>query len=374
MLTIYASSITPRLSYVVETLFEDILGMSVLITQDKERIDGSTACLNYSHEAIADVPFIRPHSLLFEEGIRIIPEQMNASGILFPCESDILDQDILASSFFLLSRYEEYLDTDLDIHGRRMAKNSSMYKAGLLTRPLVDEWALDLFSKLKNRYPDLQEVERAFTILPTFDIDIAYAYKGRNVIRRWKSILKDVFTLKFKRLKERKAVLKGDLQDPYDSYDYQRRICEAHGLESRHFFLIGDRGPMDHNLSHRSQELRSLIKRIDQWSGIGIHPSMGSNGSERKLKKEIARLRKVSGSETTRSRQHFLYLNLPLTYQRLIDLNISEDYSMGYADHIGFRTGTASAIAWYDLTKNHGTALYLFPIAAMDSTLKIIWL
>ena len=114
MLTIYTPHSSPRFSYAIETLFEDVLGVPVRITQHKDSITPTEPCLNYSHEEIADVCFIRPHSLLFEEGIRVIPEIMDREGMLFPTVSNIIDQDVLAASFFLLSRYEEYLDTDLD--------------------------------------------------------------------------------------------------------------------------------------------------------------------------------------------------------------------------------------------------------------------
>jgi hypothetical protein len=370
MLTIYTQDTSPRLSYTIETLFEDILGVPVRITQNKEQLISSAPCLNYSHEEIADVNYLRPHSLLFEEGIRKIPEKMNPQGILFPADSNVLEQDVLAASFFLLSRYEEYTDTDYDSHGRRMAKNSQMFQSGLLTRPLVDEWAFELYDNMRVRYKDLPAPNRNFTILPTFDIDIAFAYRGRSLIRRWKATLKDVSTLAKKRLKERNMVLKNNQQDPFDSYAYQKTSCQSRGLESRHFFLLADRGPLDNNLSHKSTEQRTMINEVAQWSAIGIHPSMGSNQSERNLKKEIERLTSICGVEVSRSRQHFLYIDLPKTYQNLIAQGIREDYSMGYADQVGFRAGSSHTFRWFDLQKNEATALYLIPITVMDSTLK----
>lgn len=370
MLTIYTHSISQRLSYVVETLFEDLLGLSVLITLNKDQLDRNRPCLNYSHEEIEGVYFIRPHSLLFEEGIRTLSETMDEEGLLFPTESDIVNQDILAASFFLLTRYEEYLDTDTDAHGRKQAKNSQMHRAGLLGHPLVDEWTLELYQKFLSRYPEFPALNRSFTILPTFDVDIAYMYRGRSFLRKWKSSLKDIGTFDGERLKERKAVLREELPDPSDSYAFQKSSCEAQGLECRHFFLLGDRGPLDHNLPHTSKELQSLITEIDGWSTLGIHPSMGSNENESTLKKEIQRLRKITKSEVKRSRQHYLYLDLPLTYQRLIRQGITEDYSMGYADHIGFRAGTCSIFRWFDLSTNAATPLYLAPISVMDSTLR----
>ena len=251
-----------------------------------------------------------------------------------------------------------------------MAKNSQMHQAGLLLRPLVDEWAFKLYDNMRVRYKDLPPPKRNFTILPTFDVDIAFAYRGRGLIRRLKAILKDISSLSRKRLKERSMVLKGSQRDPFDSYEYQKASCQSRGLESRHFFLMADRGPLDHNLSHTSAEQKTLINEIGQWSAVGIHPGMASNQSAQKLKREIKRLQSIRGLDVSRSRQHFLYLDLPNTYQNLITEGISEDYSMGYADQVGFRAGSSHPFRWFDLNANEATGLYLIPISAMDSTLK----
>jgi hypothetical protein len=369
MLYIYSENISPRLEYVVEVLFEDILDVPITLTNDFEQL-GKVPSLNYSNRSLEGVPYIHPHGLLFEGGIRTQAEKLNSEGILFPCESDVAEQDILAASFFMLSRYEEYLDVDRDQMGRMKASASMMHQAGLLERPLVDEWAIALFHALRRRYPLLSPLSRKFTVLPTFDIDVAYCYKGRGWWRRTRSTLKDLSTFQWSRLKERKAVLNEERPDNFDSYSYQERICSQANAQSRHFFLLGDYGKYDKNLSHKQQILRDLINEVGQWSQVGIHPSIGSHASERKLKKEIKRLKQITGKEVTRSRQHFLHFELPITFRRLIKAGITEDHSMGYADHIGFRAGTCSPFRWYDLEAEQSTALYLIPIMAMDSTLK----
>ena len=72
----------------------------------------------------------------------------------------------------------------------------------------------------------------------------------------------------------------------------------------------------------------------------------------------------------TRSRQHYLRLELPETYQNLVDLEITEDYTMGYAQHYGFRAGTCTPFYFYDLDFEIQTPLKVFPFAVMDGTLK----
>ena len=103
---------------------------------------------------------------------------------------------------------------------------------------------------------------------------------------------------------------------------------------------------------------------------VGIHPSWGSNTNSAKLPKEIQRLEAITNREITRSRQHFLKLDLPSTYRRLIDLGIKEDYTMGYASQVGFRAGTSLPFYFYDLDMEVQTQLMLHPFAVMDGTLN----
>jgi hypothetical protein len=88
------------------------------------------------------------------------------------------------------------------------------------------------------------------------------------------------------------------------------------------------------------------------------------------VKNEINRLAKILEEEVQLSRQHFLRLRFPETYQVLLANNILFDYSMGFADNIGFRAGTSFSYYFFDLTKNQSTNLKITPFLYMDSALK----
>ena len=52
----------------------------------------------------------------------------------------VVHADIIASTYFLVSRYEEMMRRDVrDAHGRFPGRESLPYRAGFLHRPIVDE-------------------------------------------------------------------------------------------------------------------------------------------------------------------------------------------------------------------------------------------
>jgi hypothetical protein len=103
---------------------------------------------------------------------------------------------------------------------------------------------------------------------------------------------------------------------------------------------------------------------------IGIHPSFASNHQLEKIKIEKERLEKISGKKISYSRQHFLKLTFPHTYRNLLAVGITDDFTMGYADAIGFRAGICTPFRWYDLERETETHLTIHPFAVMDGTLN----
>ena len=52
--------------------------------------------------------------------------------------------DVFAASFYLISRYEEYLPHEKDMYGRYAHENSLAYKERFLQLPLINIWLTEL--------------------------------------------------------------------------------------------------------------------------------------------------------------------------------------------------------------------------------------
>ena len=163
-------------------------------------------------------------------------------------------------------------------------------------------------------------------------------------------------------------MLLGKEQDPYDTFEYQHKIHKQYQISPIYFFLLGDYGVNDKNTPVKNKTFQSLIKSIADYSEVGIHPSYASNSNIETLTKEIKRLQEITHRNTSKSRQHFLKLNLPNTYRNLIDNDIKADYTMGYAEQAGFRASICSPFYFYDLDVETETKLLILPFTTMEAT------
>ena len=162
----------------------------------------------------------------------------------------------------------------------------------------------------------------------------------------------------------------GKETDPFDTFDYQLQLQKELNLHPLYFILCGEYDLNDKNISLRNTSFQNLIKRLGDYAKVGIHPSFSSYLNKEKVKNEIKKLSKVLNREITISRQHFLRLRLPLSYQILIDLDITDDYTMGYATLPGFRAGIADTFRFFDLEHDNVTNLNIHPFALMDGTMR----
>jgi hypothetical protein len=223
---------------------------------------------------------------------------------------------------------------------------------------------------LRARYPELVFPERKYRFISTIDIDNAWAYLQKGFMRTMGAFARSIVNFDIEEFMQRARVLAHMEKDPYDTYDFQFDLQKKYKFRSIYFFLLGEYGLNDKNVPPESRKFRSLIKSIADYAEAGIHPSYGSNKKPERLKKEVAELSRILKREVTRSRQHFLVLRLPETYRRLIELDITDDYTMGYALQVGFRASICTPFYFYDLDNEQATNLKIHPFAVMDATLK----
>lgn len=368
----YCNDITPRIKYVVNFIGMELTGVAVIITSDKnEFLKYDAVKINYSNERIGENAFwIKPHSLLFKKDIQV--QQVDCFELyeqkaFFKTESDF-PFDVFAATFYLMSRYEEYLPHQKDSYGRYAHENSLAFKENFLKVPLINIWINEFRKILQKKFPNSQFPDSQFHFLPTYDIDEAYSYKHKSWWRTAGALCKAFLKGQWSRIAERNKVLSGELQDPYDSFDWMDELHRQHQLKSRYFFLVAEKtGKYDRNILPKEKALQQLIKQHAEKYETGVHPSWQSGDDTSLIKKEIQRIENIVGKKVTFSRQHFIRLSLPQTFRQLLAAGINEEFSMGYGSINGFRASVASTFYWYDLEKEETTALLLYPFCYMDA-------
>ena len=375
MLLIYSHKITPRVRYIFKHIFRRTLLISVDFTSKiEEFVAHNGPKMTYTKTPLGNEFFVKSNDLLFEQGVNDM-EMMIQNWDDVPCffkagGKSAIPFDIFAASFYLISRYEEYLPHVKDIHGRYTAEQSLAFKYRFLEKPVVDIWAYKLLEVLKEKFPDYEYKKREYEFISTIDIDNAYAYKYKSFVRRVGGFFKDLLFFKLVNVWNRFAVTFNIKKDPFDTFQQIINIRKEKNIKTIFFFLIGDYTTFDTNVSASKNKFRLLIKEMVDYALVGLHPSYFTMTNASLLKKEKLRLEGIINMPIQRSRQHYLRFSLPETYQNLIDLEVEEDYSMGYASNVGFRAGTCTPFYFYDLDFEIQTPLKVFPFALMDTTLN----
>lgn len=375
MLLVYSPRSSNRLKYVLDLLLTDLLGLTYMLTSDESvMLEHSGPKLTYADKPSGNEPFLYATTLLFERGIRqqeISVFDWEGSKAFFATHPRyLMPFDLFAASFYLVTRYEEYLPHTRDQYDRFDARQSLAFTKGFLHQAVVNRWANRLGGLLRERYPELTPKRKPYSFVSTIDIDNAWAFREKGLLRGAGAMLRSLVQFDFTDLKERVSVLLGMRQDPYDTYGELNRIREQYGIECLYFFLLGDYDQFDKNVSASRRKFQSLIKSIADYHTCGIHPSYKSNEEPHRLPIEKNRLRKILRREVTLSRQHFLRLRFPDTYRQLLNNDITDDYTMGYAQEPGFRAGIASPFNFYDLGAEQATHLRIHPFTVMDATLR----
>ena len=375
MILVYTHKITPRVRYI----FKHILTRTLLIpvsftTKVEEFVAHNGPKLTYTKTPLGKEFFIKSNPLLFEQGVNDLEVSIQKWEEV-PCffaagSKSVMPFDIFAASFYLISRYEEYLPHVKDSHGRYSAIESLAYKNGFLEKPVVDIWAYKLLSKLKEKFPDYDYKNRSYQYISTIDIDNAFAYKYKSFIRTIGGFLNDLLKFRLLDIWYRFAVTLNIKKDPFDNFQKILDIKKAKDINTIFFCSIGDYTTFDTNVSASKTKYRLLLKDLVDYASVGLHPSYFTMQNPALLKKEKGRLENITNIPVIRSRQHYLRFNLPETYQQLIDLEIEEDHSMGYASNVGFRASTCTPFYFYDLDFEIQTPLKIFPFALMDTTLN----
>ena len=263
----------------------------------------------------------------------------------------IIRTDIVYNTFFFTSRAEEIFNTERDPHGRFVAVHSLLGYNNRMLIPSLDENAR-LLLKLLN------------APLPTPGFNRIYLTHDIDAIARYRNLKGAIGGLKKGQKEAVLASIRDIHNDPYYTFPWlieqDARVPDAQAL----YFIKYTQGKgfdyPQYNLHGR--DFKQLKKQLaESGAQFGTHSSY--------YEEWVDELGKTPKAAYPLHRTHYLRLGIR-QMQRLTNAGITDDFTMGFADQVGFRLQTTRAVRWINPFNFKLTPLILHPLIIMDTTLS----
>lgn len=288
----------------------------------------------------------------------------------------IVKADIIASTFFLITRYEECINKkNCDKYGRMLGKESLPYRAGFLMRPIVDEYGKILREWLRKVGISVKEPPEGYQhVYLTHDVD--QIWQLDSLYQALRTFIKRVVLHKKNMTESLKLWYNYEKYDKIYTFPW---LVEMDGkLESYlghdkctkiYFIKTGGKSKFDDAYYKKRSRVKKLLFFLKKNGAVfGIHSSFSAGEMPEKINIEKKRLEKILKEEIKWNRNHYLNSRNPEDMEYLILAGITDDFTMGYADVIGFRLGTCKPVKWINPFSKKVTSLTLHPLTIMEAT------
>ncbi|SUB88655.1 Uncharacterised protein [Porphyromonas macacae] len=335
---------------------------------------------NYGTEASFPVlPLKKWHGIpiLFGEG-----DDHDKPADIYPVEGQgkypvIIQADLIAGAYFLISRYEEIYKRKIrDSHGRFPGKESIPFKGNFIHRPVIDEYGRELRRMLRQLGVPLEEetAPHVFSrIYLTHNIFSPFCQNRRTEC--FEHFKHRVFLL-FKRWAARANLRYHENEISSTKFlEWDRSVGKhfAKGSVKTIFFMLtpghSNENKRIHRLTHYTNRfLRKAILRYRVVVGLScnkeccLHPEL--------ISKARKQLKTQFGVWTQYGRFEYLAAREPEDFIALYESGIRHDFSMGYFDVPGFRLGTARPVYFINPSLGKLTDLLIHPLTISDRSLS----
>lgn len=376
MVLVYTHKITSRLRYTFNHFFESVLGIPVDFTTKLEIfIAQSGPKMSYTHTPLGNEFFVNSNSLLFEQGVKgfdIKVSQWDNVPCFFQCDQNsMIPYDVFSCSFYLMSRYEEYLPHVKDELGRFTSDQCLAVQNNFLESPVIDLWAKKFYELFVKKFPELLIDEiPSNSLIPLIDVVSPYKYKHKSFLRNLAQVILNISKFKLWIILEHIMVLLGLWKDPWNNFDDFLSFFSKTKFKPRFFFLFSKISYYDQGISVFNSHFHSLIKYVADYHKSSLLVSTEARQKARSFKTELERFEKIIHRNTKFLRFNSGVTSVFDTYRNVLGMEEMVDFSLGYHDRIGYRASTAVPFRFYDLENEVETALVLYAVVAGEDSLR----
>ncbi|HTU80826.1 MAG TPA: polysaccharide deacetylase family protein [Candidatus Acidoferrales bacterium] len=272
--------------------------------------------------------------------------------------------DLLTPALWMLSRVEETMSPASDEHGRFPAAASMAGRFGFLDRPIVDEYALALRQALSALVPSRALAPLRFRAKLSHDID------EPGVPGRLRTTIGHLYPRRLPGAFARDLAAAAGLTEPayLRAVTALARTSRERSLDSAFYWQAAKPSRWEAGYPLDDPRIRAVLRRlIGEGFEVGIHPSYAAYESQALLEAEVQALRGVAGDGPMGGRQHYLRWRPP-TWRAWERAGLAYDSSVGFADAIGFRAGTAVPYHPWLCQEDRESGLLEIPLIVMDVT------
>ncbi|WP_405632937.1 polysaccharide deacetylase family protein [Pseudoalteromonas sp. Ld20] len=385
--------------YIAYVFFNEILGVNCSVEVDS-KIKGYKLILPNGASINAPDLFFDKFNLSTLSPISLIPNsidfldcQLLGEDVKLPvlfggtqvesgAETITLDYDFLGSAFFTITCMEEYLNDQRDKHGRFLGEFSIANKFKYLEQPIVDQAAEYIWQLCLSLDYALLKPSKTGSTYVTCDVDWPYdprlndfnsalKYIGYALIR--KKSLKSAFGCLSRFILSK---LGGGKDNNRKMVSWIMDVNEKAGNKVLFYFIPIKTSPFDSNDSlEKSEKISELLQEINtRGHSIGIHPGYECVSSIPVFEKSINTfqsrlLAEGIKHEPFHNRTHFLKWDIETTASFLEKNNINYDSTLGFADKVGFRCGTAHEFTMFDIKRRVVLKIKQRPLLFMEGSL-----
>lgn len=286
--------------------------------------------------------------------------------------------DIFGTIFFMLTRYEEYVNQARDSIGRFSMECSALRDKDIYSYPIVDLYLIliaQIFSQLESGISIKRNVP---AIAVSCDVDHPFFYGG-NFKTKIKRLLGDL--LKRRSLKAAFLTIISFVRsmDDFDCYlnsiKFIIKVNRKLGNSVTFFFIPNSTHPNDNNNTVTDYKIKNLMRLIiENGHKVGVHPGFLTSTNNALMRAAINNFKniffKISSSENTiYSRQHYLMWDAAQTPRLLAQNDVNVDCTLGFNDRPGFRAGTCHKFPLFDPKSQRMIGLIEMPLIAMEWSL-----
>ncbi len=219
----------------------------------------------------------------------------------------VIHADILAATFFMLSRYEEIDSPHLDKHGRYPFTASVCSRCDLIDLPIVDYYTLVLKAWLEKLTGVKFDIPHKFHFHFSHDVDYMLL---SHPFTKWVDVIaRDVVKARWDFLQQDfPSLFKGFREDRYFK-DLKRLVETARENGNQDIFYLLTSKPL---FSRDGYSLKSKPTKValdylqNNAARIGLHASYASFDRPELYSVEKERLEKACGIPISDARQHYL--------------------------------------------------------------------